>query len=121
MTEPLKDKNETSQVEIEDYSEASFWNKCLNYSKSIGYDSMDKIFQLYYALESDKCSTKHKSIIYGALAYVVSPIDAIPDLTPILGYTDDMGVVVAALCAVANCIDEKVKEKSKNKLINLFG
>lgn len=75
---------------------------------------------LYYALESDQCSAKHKTIIYGALAYLISPIDAIPDFIPVTGLTDDMGVIAAALVAVAICIDEEVKAKAEQKLQDWF-
>ncbi|CAM3049570.1 YkvA family protein [Vibrio diazotrophicus] len=110
----------SEQIHIEGYSESGFWGKLKKYAKTIGEELVEKVLQLYYALESDKCSAKHKTIIYGALAYLVSPIDAIPDLTPVLGYTDDMGVVAAALAAVSMCIDEEVKEKAKNKLKEWF-
>lgn len=109
-----------NKIEIEDYSEGSFWEKLKKYASSIGQELMGKVLQLYYALDSENCSTKHKAIIYGALAYLVSPIDAIPDLTPFLGYTDDMGVIAAALAAVASCIDDEVKQKAAEKLKEWF-
>ncbi|EKP0309910.1 DUF1232 domain-containing protein [Aeromonas caviae] len=111
---------ETNKIEIEDYNENNFWEKVKTFCKSIGRESLEQVFRLYYALESDKCSAKHKTIIYGALAYLVSPIDMIPDLTPILGYTDDMGLIAAALVAVAVCIDDVVKTKAKEKVDELF-
>lgn len=111
----------SEQIQIEEYSESSFWDKCIKYAKYIGKELMEKVFQLYYALESENCSAKYKTIIYGALAYLVSPIDAIPDITPIFGYTDDMGVVAAALAAVAACIDDEVIAKAKAKVKEIFG
>ncbi len=114
-------ENTGTEVKIEEYSENGFWLKCKKYAKKIGFESMNKVFQLFYALESEKCSLKHKTIIYGALAYLVSPIDVIPDLTPVLGYTDDMGIIVAALASVACLIDDEVIAKAKNKLKDLFG
>ena len=36
-----------------------------------------------------------------AIGYFVSPIDAIPDIVPVAGYTDDLGVLVLALVSVA--------------------
>ena len=36
-----------------------------------------------------------------AVAYVVVPFDAIPDVVPVLGWLDDVGVVAAALAFVA--------------------
>jgi len=37
------------------------------------------------------------SIISAAILYVVSPIDAIPDLIPFFGWTDDIAVVGFAM------------------------
>ena len=112
--------SKTNNVELEEYNEESFWEKTKKYCKSIGKDSLEQVFRLYYALESEQCTIGHRTTIYGALAYLVSPIDIIPDLTPILGYTDDMAVIAAALVAVANCIDDTVKGKAKDKVTDLF-
>ncbi|HAS0803504.1 TPA: DUF1232 domain-containing protein [Enterobacter roggenkampii] len=110
----------TSKIEIEDYNEDGFWSKVKKYCKAIGKDSLEQVLRLYYALDSENCTAKHRATIYGALAYLVSPIDIIPDLTPILGYTDDMAVIAAALVAVAGCIDDAVKGKAKGKADELF-
>ena len=109
-----------SSINIESYTEDGFWGKVRKFCKDIGKDSLEQVFRLYYALESEKCSAKHKTIVYGALAYLVSPIDIIPDLTPLLGYTDDMGLIATALVAVAVCIDDVVKTKAKEKVDELF-
>lgn len=104
----------------EEFSDEGFWDKCKNYAASIGKGGLEKAFTLYYATEHKDCTLAHKTAIYGALGYLISPIDAIPDLTPILGYTDDIGLIGAALIAVASCIDESVIEQAKSKVENLF-
>ncbi|WP_394173496.1 YkvA family protein [Thalassotalea litorea] len=109
-----------SNIKIDDYSESSFWEKCKKYCKSIGEEGLSKVFQLYYALDSDKCGAADKAVIYGALAYLISPIDAIPDLTPIFGYTDDIAIIAAALVKVSSCIDEEVIKKAKQKVNDLL-
>lgn len=109
-----------SNYKIENYSEPGFWRKIARYSKVIGRTAMEKILLLYYALESENCGIREKSIIYGALAYLVSPIDAIPDLTPFLGYTDDFALIASALIAVVRCIDDEVRLKTQRKLEELF-
>jgi uncharacterized membrane protein YkvA (DUF1232 family) len=48
-----------------------------------------------YELETPKMIA-----LFGGLAYVVSPIDVIPDPIPILGFTDDAAVVAIALSAL---------------------
>ena len=56
--------------------------------------------------------------IIGAIIYVVSPIDAIPDLIPIVGWLDDAEVVAAAIASLGTVIAaylEYKKEKEKNQ------
>lgn len=102
------------------FSEPSFWNKVTNYCFDMGKSGVEQALRLYYALDSEKCSVKDRAIIYGALAYLLSPIDAIPDLTPVLGYTDDMAIIAVALAKVAYCIDDVVKEKAWRKINEIF-
>ncbi|MFO0211413.1 MAG: DUF1232 domain-containing protein, partial [Pseudanabaena sp.] len=56
-----------------------------------------------------------------ALGYFIFPLDAIPDITPVVGYADDLGALAAAVAAVAIHIDENVKEKTRQKLKDWFG
>ena len=56
--------------------------------------------------------------IIGAVIYVVSPIDAMPDLIPIVGWLDDGAVVAAAIGVLGTVISsylEYKKEKEKNQ------
>ena len=110
-----------SEEYLDQYDEDSFWDKCVSYAKSIGGTGLEQAFTLYYATESKKCSPIHKATIYGALGYLISPIDFIPDLTPVLGFTDDIGLIAAAIAGVASCIDEKVKGQAKDKVVELIG
>jgi uncharacterized membrane protein YkvA (DUF1232 family) len=76
---------------------------------------------LYYALENQNTSLKDKAIIYAALGYLILPIDAIPDVVPAAGFLDDIGVLIFAAVRVALSIDGSVKQKAKDKLVDLFG
>ncbi|MCY7363439.1 MAG: DUF1232 domain-containing protein [Ignavibacteria bacterium] len=38
-----------------------------------------------------------KSLIVGALAYFVCPLDAVPDFIPVAGFLDDAGVIAATI------------------------
>lgn len=75
---------------------------------------------LFYAYKSEKTAKWAKRIIIGALAYFVSPIDGIPDLSPFLGFTDDMGVLTFGLVAIACYIDQDVRIKAKSNLSRFF-
>ena len=60
-------------------------------------------------------------IIYGALGYFISPLDVIPDFMPIVGFTDDIGILAAAVGIAALYIDSDVKDKADRKLADWFG
>ena len=61
-----------------------------------------------------------KAAILGAITYFVSPIDFIPDLTPVLGFTDDLTILVSALVSISSNIDDDVRKKSIGKLKQWF-
>ncbi|EPC7690898.1 YkvA family protein [Providencia stuartii] len=112
MTDNINTKN--------DYSDDGFWNKVVNYAKDAGYELIEKSLWLYYAAQSDKTPMWAKSIIYSALAYFILPIDAIPDAIPVVGYTDDLGALAAALGSVTMYIDKDVKSQASAKLTDWF-
>jgi len=51
--------------------------------------------------------------IFGAIVYLVSPIDAIPDFIPIAGFTDDASVLAVALKAVGTDLDKFKRWKQR--------
>ena len=56
--------------------------------------------------------------IIGAIIYVVSPIDAVPDIIPIAGLVDDGAVVAASIGGLGTVISsylEYKKEKERNQ------
>lgn len=75
----------------------------------------DLLAALYCALDpaTDK---KVKLVLFGAAAYFLMPADAIPDLFPILGFTDDAAVIAAALAAVRSSINEAHRDKARETL-----
>jgi uncharacterized membrane protein YkvA (DUF1232 family) len=104
-----------------DYSEESFWEKLKNFALKAGAEVVEKALWLFYAAQSPETPTWAKAVIYGALGYFISPIDAIPDVVPIVGFSDDLGVLVAAIAACSSYISQEVKDKAKQKMRDWFG
>jgi uncharacterized membrane protein YkvA (DUF1232 family) len=50
-----------------------------------------------------------KTAMYGALGYFILPLDAAPDVAPVVGYTDDLGVLALAVATVMIRITDDVK------------
>ena len=112
--------NETPDFE-KAYSEESFWNKLTQYAKSAGIEVVEKALLLYYATQEDDTPAWAKATIMGALGYFISLIDAVPDMTPVIGYTDDLGVLVMAIATISTYINQNVRDKTQAKLANWFG
>lgn len=103
------------------YSDRRFWRKLSGHASAAGRQVLEKALWLYYAAQSPDTPKWARRVIYGALGYFVLPLDAIPDFAPLAGYTDDLGVMAAALAAVAFAIDDKVKQRARDTLDRWLG
>lgn len=103
------------------YSDKGFWDKLSDYALAAGREIVEKALWLYYVLEKEQVPAWAKSVIVGALGYFIWPLDAVPDPIPVVGYTDDLGALAAAVATVAMYIDRSVKAKATRKLKEWFG
>lgn len=97
-----------------------FWQKLNRFAYKSGRELVEKALWLYYASKRPETPVWARSVIVGALAYFVMPIDAAPDYIPGVGYSDDLAVLAAAVGAVAFYIDEEVKRKAAATLSKWF-
>lgn len=104
-----------------DFSDDGFWSKVVKYAKAAGKEVIEKALWLYYAAQNPQTPAWAKTTIYGALGYFILPIDAIPDVLPAAGYTDDLGVIAAAITAVSMYITDDVKQQAAQKARDWFG
>jgi uncharacterized membrane protein YkvA (DUF1232 family) len=84
-------KVEKGEQEVEE----QLWDKLERVGKKINFAK--DIKALYRYMRDRYVPWYRKSIVIGALIYFISPIDAVPDLAPLVGYLDDLGVVTAVL------------------------
>ncbi len=104
-----------------EYSEKKLWAKFKNYAKQAGTKVVYSALLLFYAYRRKDTPTWAKNIILGTLGYLIAPIDAIPDLTPLLGYTDDLGVLSFGLVTIASYINDDVKSQARERIQKWFG
>lgn len=102
------------------FSNTDFIEKISRIAKRAGAKLVYAALILFYTLQSDKISTKDKAIIIGALGYMISPIDVIPDAIPIAGLTDDMAVLLYVLKKVWVDVAPEVKDRARQRLLKWF-
>lgn len=101
------------------FTKTGFVEKIHRIAKRAGAKLVYAALILYYSMESDKVSIKDKAIIIGALGYLISPLDIVPDAIPIAGLGDDL-TVLYVLHKIWGNVGEDVKTKAHAKLVQWF-
>jgi uncharacterized membrane protein YkvA (DUF1232 family) len=102
------------------FAQTDFVETISSIAKRAGAKLVYAALILYYTLQSDKVSTANKAMIIGALGYMISPLDVIPDAIPIAGLSDDLAVLLFVLKKVWTDIDPDIQTKAKEKLAKWF-
>jgi len=88
-------KSEKDVEKDQHFVEENLWNKIERTGKKISFAK--DVIALFNYMRDPIVSWHRKSIVVAALIYFISPIDAIPDIAPLIGYLDDLGVITALL------------------------
>jgi uncharacterized membrane protein YkvA (DUF1232 family) len=92
----------------------------IKHLKRLGVRLVYSVLLMTFAYQSKSTPIWARRIILGSLAYLLSPIDSIPDLTPFIGFTDDLGVISFGLVTIACYIDGNVRSLAKEKIHTFF-
>jgi uncharacterized membrane protein YkvA (DUF1232 family) len=91
-----------------------FWTKLKKVAVRLPF--MEDLLAAYYCA-FDKETPRHvQAALLGALAYFVLPFDFIPDMLPVLGFTDDAAVLATAIRLVAANITEDHRQAARTAL-----
>ncbi len=102
------------------FSTKGFVDKISRIAKRAGAKLVYAALVLFYTLQSKEVPMKDKAIIVGALGYLISPLDVLPDAIPIMGLSDDLTVLVYVISKIWVDVPEDVKVKAKEKLSEWF-
>ncbi|NND06944.1 MAG: DUF1232 domain-containing protein [Saprospiraceae bacterium] len=76
---------------------------------------------LFHAYQRTETPLWAKRMVLGTLAYLLAPIDAIPDLSPFIGFTDDFGLLMFGLVSIAGYVNQDVRLSARTQLEKWFG
>ncbi|MBQ6227293.1 MAG: DUF1232 domain-containing protein [Prevotella sp.] len=102
------------------FSSKGFVEKISRVAKRAGAKLVYVALVLFYTLQSKEVPVKDKAIIVGALGYLISPLDVIPDAIPIVGLSEDLTVLVYVINKIWVDVPEDVKQKAHDKLSEWF-
>ena len=72
-----------------------FWRKARRVAAGLPF--AEDLLAAYYCAFDRATPVQAKAALVGALAYFVLPVDAMPDVLPFVGFTDDAAVLLTAL------------------------
>ena len=115
------DFDEMIQNKEKHYSEKGFINKISSSGGKLSSKALHAAATLYVALKSDDMPTSNKLVMLGALGYFILPVDLVVDVLPLIGLSDDVFVITAALAKVYMSITDDMKEQADGWLRKKLG
>ena len=103
------------------YSEEGLWEKIRKNIAKIGVKVIYQALLLFYVAQSPNCPAKIKAGIIGALGYLISPLDLIPDFMPGIGFADDAAAIAAAVALAQVYINDEIRAQARAKIVDLLG
>lgn len=94
-----------------------FWRKARRVAAHVPFS--EDLLAAYYCAFDHSTPLKVKGTLLAALAYFVLPLDALPDIMPVLGFTDDAVVLATAIKLVASHIQPAHRTAARDALARL--
>jgi uncharacterized membrane protein YkvA (DUF1232 family) len=91
-----------------------FWTKVKRVAAKLPF--IEDLLAAYYCAFDRNTPLQVKAMLVGALAYFVLPFDAVPDVMPLLGFTDDAAVLATAVKLVAAHMRPEHREAARRAL-----
>lgn len=102
------------------YDEDSFWKKLKHLASNVGSKVLYPALQLYYLLQAKDVPMKAKTLIVGALGYLILPTDIVPDFIPALGFTDDLTALMVVLRTLNKYLTPDINARAKDQANKLL-
>ena len=106
-------------AQIINYQE--LWNRIKEYAMKVGRVAVRPVLLLYYVIRSEDTPWKDKLTIFGALAYLVFPVDLLDaKRLPIIGWLDEITSLAVAIQRMSKYITPEMETKADAVLERWF-
>lgn len=95
----------------QEYVARHFWQKCKCFAARMPF-VLDAV-AMYYCSIDQKTPLWAKGVVLAALAYLINPFDAVHDVLPLVGFTDDASAIAAALTAIGRHVTDEHKHQAR--------
>jgi uncharacterized membrane protein YkvA (DUF1232 family) len=98
--------------------QGNFWRKLAGAAAQIPF--AEDLLAAYYSAFDCNTPVQAKATLVAAIAYFVLPFDALPDVLPVIGFTDDAAVLAIAIKLVSDHILPEHRDLARRALKRLL-
>jgi uncharacterized membrane protein YkvA (DUF1232 family) len=114
VLDPAKALVPSVQKTNEVRAQRGFWPKIVRTAAKIPF--ADQALSVWFAARDPLTPAAAKGMMFGALAYFVMPVDAIPDIFAGIGFTDDAAVFAALIATLGANIKRRHRDAAERAL-----
>ncbi len=93
---------------------AGFWSVLRRAARHLPF--VEDVVAAYYCALDAETPAKVRWMLLAALAYFVSPVDLVPDVLPVIGFTDDAAVLATTIALVRAHLTAAHREAARRAL-----
>jgi uncharacterized membrane protein YkvA (DUF1232 family) len=93
---------------------SEFWTRFKSVGRNLPF-AEDMLAAVYCALDP-ATPARVRALVVGAIAYFIMPIDGLPDILPLIGFTDDAAVIAATIAAIRAHMKPEHRDKAQDFL-----
>jgi len=102
------------------FSDPALQKKLRRFAARAGQKLVYGVLLLYYCFASPAVPLKKKASIAAALGYFIFPFDFLPDLLPLIGFADDLTVIMFALVQISTSLTPEIRNQARVKMEKWF-
>lgn len=91
-----------------------FWDKVRGAAATLPF--IEDLLAAYYCAFDRGTPLRVQIALIGALAYFILPFDFVPDMLPLLGFTDDAAILMTAMRMVSGHIRQEHRDAARAAL-----
>ncbi len=104
----------TNKERQEQFVRRDFWAKLKQAGRKLPF--AEEAVAAFYCATDSRTPASARAILFAALAYFIAPIDFVPDMLAIIGFGDDMAVLMSVFAILKTHITDEHRAKARDVL-----
>ena len=104
----------TDKQKQESQVRRDFWAKLKQAGRKVPF--AEEAVAAFYCATDARTPASARAILFAALAYFIAPIDLVPDVLALIGFGDDMAVLLSVFAVLKTHITDEHRTKAREIL-----